>query len=115
MMDNKTFLIGGIVIALIIGVMAVFFASNDPDGLESTALMVSGQKTLTGASPSDGNPEAIGTGTFSYDAPLSDYSLGETMGKNGGVIAIVAGIFLTLLVVIGVSWAIKVNSDKIKT
>ena len=48
MIDNKTFIIGGIIIALIIGVAAVFLASGDPDGLESTALVVQGQKTITG-------------------------------------------------------------------
>ena len=47
-MDNKTFIIVGIAIALLIGVVAVFFASGDPDGLESTALMIQGQKSLTG-------------------------------------------------------------------
>ncbi|MCK7505079.1 MAG: PDGLE domain-containing protein [Desulfobacterales bacterium] len=49
MMDNKTFIIAGIVVALLIGVVAVFMASGDPDGLESTALVVQGQKDLTGA------------------------------------------------------------------
>ena len=44
MMDNKTFMIVGIIIALLIGVVAVFMASGDPDGLESTALIVQGQK-----------------------------------------------------------------------
>ena len=34
-MDNKTFIIAGILISLFIGVMAVFLASGDPDGLES--------------------------------------------------------------------------------
>ena len=48
MMDNKTFIIAGIIIALLIGVVAVFMASGDPDGLESTALVVQGQKELTG-------------------------------------------------------------------
>jgi cobalt/nickel transport protein len=41
------------IIALLIGVVAVFLASGDPDGLESTALMVQGQKTLTGGTPAD--------------------------------------------------------------
>ncbi len=51
MMDNKTFIIAGIVVALLIGVVAVFMASADPDGLESTALVVQGQKELTGNTP----------------------------------------------------------------
>jgi len=34
-MDTKTFLIAGIMVALLIGVVAVFFASGDPDGLRA--------------------------------------------------------------------------------
>jgi len=115
MMDNKTFLIAGIIIALVIGVLAVFFASGDPDGLESTALMISGQKDLTGAAPEDGDPEAIGTGTFSYSAPMPDYSLGEAMGLSGNIIAILTGIFLTLIVVIGSTWLVRKSGDKTRT
>lgn len=115
MMDNKTFLIIGIIIALVIGVLAVFFASGDPDGLESTALMVSGQKSLTGIAPEEGNPESVGTGSFSYSAPLPDYSLGEAMGSLGGVIAMIVGIFLTLCVVIGATCLVQMRSPKLKT
>jgi len=53
MMDNRTFIIAGIIIALAIGGAAVFLASGDPDGLESTALVVQGQKELTGVTPED--------------------------------------------------------------
>ena len=42
MIDNKTFIIAGLLISLLIGTIAVFLASSDPDGLESTALVVSG-------------------------------------------------------------------------
>nr|WP_319538198.1 PDGLE domain-containing protein [uncultured Methanospirillum sp.] len=115
MMDNKTFLIAGIIIALVIGVLAVFFASGDPDGLESTALMISGQKDLTGEAPEDGDPEAVGTGTFSYSAPMPDYSLGEAMGPSGNIIAILTGIFLTLIVVIGTTWLVRKSGDKTRT
>ena len=61
MMDNKKFMAAGIIIAIIIGVVAVFLASGDPDGLESTALVVQDEKTLMGASPEDGDAEAIGS------------------------------------------------------
>ncbi len=115
MMDNKTFLAVGIGIALVIGVLAVFFASGDPDGLESTALMISGQKDLTGAAPEDGDPEAVGTGTFSYSAPMPDYSLGEAMGPSGGVIATLVGIILTLIVVIGATWLVRKSDNKTRT
>jgi len=40
MIDNKILIAGGLVIAILIGVAAVFQASGDPDGLESTALVI---------------------------------------------------------------------------
>lgn len=115
MMDNKTFLIVGIIIAVVIGVLAVFFASGDPDGLESTALVVSGQKDLTGPSPVEGDPEVVGTGMFSYESPLPDYSMGEEMGSTGSMISIVAGIILTLIVVIGATWFVRQTGAKTKS
>jgi cobalt/nickel transport protein len=115
MMNNQTFIVSGIVFALIIGVLGVFLASGDPDGLESTALVVSGQKDLAGPSPDEGDPEAVGAGTFSYESPMPDYSLGHDMGSSGGVIAMIAGIIITILVVIGSTYAIRMSSPKTKT
>ena len=102
-MDNRTFMIIGIVVALLIGVVAVFMASGDPDGLESTALMIQGQKTLTGPTPPDAEIEENLEGKFSFDAPMPDYSLGEQFGPFGGVIAIVVGTLLAFVVVLGLS------------
>jgi cobalt/nickel transport protein len=102
-MDNRTFLIIGIAIALLIGVIAVFMASSDPDGLESTALMVQGQKTLTGATPPDAEIHENADGRFSYSAPLPDYSLGGRFGPVGGVVAIVFGILLAFGLIFGIS------------
>lgn len=107
MMDNKTFIIVGIVVALLIGVVAVFMASGDPDGLESTALVVQGQKELTGATPEDAEIEEDLTGKFSYTSPMPDYSLGEEMGSAGGLIAIVFGTVLAFVVVLGIAYGIK--------
>jgi len=107
MMDNKTFIIAGIIVALLIGVIAVFMASGDPDGLESTALVVQGQKQLTGATPPDAEIKEDMTGKFSYTAPMPDYSLGESMGTMGGSIAIIGGTILAFLVVLGLACAIK--------
>jgi cobalt/nickel transport protein len=107
MIDNKTFIIGGIIVALLIGVTAVFMASSDPDGLESTALVVQGQKDLTGATPPDAEIQEDLNGKFSYTSPMPDYSLGESMGPLGGLIAIVAGTILAFLVVLGLIYGIK--------
>lgn len=102
-MDNKTFIIAGIAIALFIGVVAVFFASGDPDGLESTALFVQGQKSLTGDTPPEAEIIENGEGKFAYESPMPDYSLGEKLGPLGGVIAIVAGTLLAFGMVLGIS------------
>jgi len=114
MIDNKTFIIGGIVIALLIGVTAVFMASSDPDGLESTALIVQGQKELTGPTPPDAEVEEDPDGKFSYTSPMPDYSLGESMGSLGGIIAIAGGTILAFLVVIGLIYGIKKAGKPVK-
>jgi len=105
--DNRTFLAAGVIIALLIGVMAVFFASGDPDGLESTALVVQGEKTITGAAPEHAEIQKETVGRFSYSAPMEDYSFSETMGPLGGIIAIGLGTILAFLAVLGIIYAIK--------
>jgi cobalt/nickel transport protein len=102
-MDNKTFLVIGIAVALLIGVVAVFMASSDPDGLESTALMVQGQKTLTGPTSPDAAIHENADGRFSYSAPMPDYSLSEKLGPLGGIIAIIAGTLLAFGLIFGIS------------
>ena len=114
MMDTKTFIIAGIVIALLIGVVAVFMASGDPDGLESTALIVQGQKTLTGSTPADAEIKEDMAGKFAYTSPMPDYSLGESMGSMGGLVAIVVGTILAFLVVLGIAYGIKVAGKPAK-
>jgi hypothetical protein len=114
MIDNKTFLIGGIIVALLIGVVAVFLASGDPDGLESTALIVQGEKTLTGDTPADAEIQEDLTGKFSYEAPMPDYALGDEMGSTGGIVAIVVGTLLAFGVVLGIAYAIKLAGKPVK-
>jgi len=101
-MDNKTFIIAGIIIALLIGVLAVFLASGDPDGLESTALVVQGQKELNGGKPENAEIQEDLNGKFSYISPMTDYTLGEQFGPTGGIIAIVFGTLLAFVLVFGV-------------
>jgi len=110
MIDNKTLMVGGLIIAIIIGVLAVFLASGDPDGLESTALIIQGQKTLTGGTPQDAEIHEDLTGKFSYEAFMPDYSLGD-MGSAGGIIAIVIGTILSFLAVLGLMYAVKTGSQ----
>lgn len=114
MIDNKTFIIAGIVVALLIGVVAVFMASGDPDGLVSTALIVQGQKTLTGPTPPDAEIKEDLNGKFSYFSPMPDYSLGESMGSAGGLVAIVVGTILAFLVVLGLAYWIKMAGKPTK-
>ena len=100
--DNRSFLIAGVIIALTIGILSVFFSSGDPDGLESTALMIQGEKSLTGPAPAGGDPEAIGTGVSVYSSPFPDYAMGKELGPLGGAVATVLGILVMLAVVLGV-------------
>ena len=109
MIETKQFVAIGMVLALLIGVTAVFLASGDPDGLESSALVVHDAKSLTGPSPEDGDAEAIGAGTFEYEAPMPDYSMGESGGKVGEIVAVVLGTVLALLIVFGVGRAVAAS------
>ncbi|MDO8873815.1 MAG: PDGLE domain-containing protein, partial [Methanoregula sp.] len=87
---------------------------GDPDGLESTALVVQGQKQLTGATPEDAEIHEETAGRFAYDSPMPDYSLGESMGPLGGLVAIVFGTILAFLVVLGLAYGIKLAGKPAK-
>jgi cobalt/nickel transport protein len=113
-MDNKTFIIAGIIVALLIGAVAVFLASGDPDGLESTALVVQGQKTITGDTPADAEIHEETAGRFSYSSPMPDYSLGESLGPAGGLVAIIVGTLLAFLVVLGLAYGLKITGKPTK-
>lgn len=110
MISNKNFIIAGLIIAILIGFIAVFMASSDPDGLESTALVVQGEKTLTGETPPEAEVQETLEDTFSYESLMPDYSLGEDWGPAGGIIAIIVGTILAFLVVIGLAYAVKMGS-----
>ena len=99
MVSTETFIIAGLIIAFVIGSCAVFFASGNPDGLESASLFVQDTKELFGESPDEGDPEAIGTGTFEFEAPIPDYSLERGAGID--VIVAICGILLTFVVGFG--------------
>jgi len=111
---NMKFLVVGIMIALAISIIAVFLASSDPDGLDSTALIASGQKTLT--APATGDEMTVeAPGHFSYSSPMQDYTLGENWGPLGGIIAMVIGTILTFVIGIGLAFLLKKQkSDRSK-
>ena len=102
MMDMKKFVIAGIAIAVIIGIVAIFLASGDPDGLESSALVLQGDKTLTGETPPDAELVEDLHGGLSYESPMPDYELPDT-GIPGQVIAMLAGIAISFIIVLGVA------------
>jgi hypothetical protein len=57
-------------------------ASIDPDGMDSTALIIKGKKIAHRAYPAGcGNSGEYG-GKFAYSAPMPYYSLGEGMGSS---------------------------------
>jgi cobalt/nickel transport protein len=107
--DNITFIGAGVALAIIIAICAVFLAASDPDGLESTALYVQGEKSLTGLSPEEGDPEAVGTGVHVYNSPFPDYGMGDDLGQVGGIIAMILGILVTLGVALGIIKIINMN------
>ena len=54
------------------------------------------------------------TGKFAYSSPMPDYSLGESMGSMGGLVAIVVGTILAFLVVLGLAYGIKMAGKPVK-
>lgn len=102
MMETKNFVMVGIAIAVIIGIVAIFLASADPDGLESTAFVVQGEKTLTGDTPPDAELVEDVHGGFSYESPMPDYELPDT-GIPGQIIAMLVGIAISFIIVLGVA------------
>jgi len=90
---NKKLLLGGLVIALIIAVLAPFIASSNPDGLDSTM-----EKVME-------NPET----EPAFESPLPDYTI-PFLGEDnplGGVIALVIGTLLALGIAYGLGKIVK--------
>ncbi len=104
---NHRLIAVGVALALVVGVAAVFLASSDPDGLDSTALIAQGQKELTAPANSDAEiDEAALPGSFEYSAPFPDYTL-EGAGKLTDVALMAGGILVALAVVLGLGFGIK--------
>ena len=103
MVAARTLLATGLAVAIIIGIGAIFLASGGPDGLESAALVVQGEKSLTGPAPPDAEVKAPGQNGISYIPPFPDYTLGGGSGHAGSIIAIVLGIVLTFGAIFGIT------------
>ena len=89
-------------------------ASADPDGLESTALVVQGQKILPVQHLRMLRYRRISMGNSHTTSPMPDYSLGEQFGPLGGIVAIVAGTILAFLIVLGLIYGIKIAGKATK-
>lgn len=91
----KKFLIVGLIAAVVIGGCAVFFASSNPDGLDSTFLISEGQKEIFAPATGD---EVAGeeNDPVQWNAPMPDYALDEEGTPAGGIIALVIGIVVAL-------------------
>ncbi len=104
----KKFLVFGLVIALIIGGCAVFFASSDPDGLDSTLLVSGGVKEIF--APATGEEIAEAEDPIGWSAPMPDYALGDSIA--GGIIALIIGIFAALVIILLAAKIIYSSSRK---
>jgi cobalt/nickel transport protein len=79
---NRNLLIGGIIVAIILGVLSPFISSTNPDGLQATAEHL--------------NPNAIQNPGY-WHAPFENYKvpfLGN--GPLAGIAALVIGIIIAL-------------------
>ncbi|MDO8870985.1 MAG: PDGLE domain-containing protein [Methanobacteriaceae archaeon] len=85
---DKKFIIGGLVVAIIIAILAPFLASSNPDGLESAAEKIVLVKET----------EPM------FEAPMPDYAV-PALGESplGGVISIVLGTIIAFLAMVGLA------------
>jgi len=100
-MDNKI-LITGLVVAIIIGLLAPFLASSNPDGLESAAEKIVNEHVL------HKNLQEVGLeeeGTIA-PSPMPDYAI-EGMGKIGEIVAMIVGIVIITVLSLGVGAIFK--------
>jgi len=97
---DKSFIIGGLIIALIIAILAPFLASSNPDGLESAAEKLAPNP----------EPEPL------FESPLPDYSI-PALGESplGGVVSIILGTLIAFLAMVGLAtvarWFKKENGS----
>jgi cobalt/nickel transport protein len=88
--EDRNLIIAAVILCLVIGILAPFIASSNPDGLEKSAEQLMG------------NPDT----DPAVNAPMSDYSI-PGLGKIGEIGAMFAGIFVTLIVAYLVAMLIR--------
>jgi cobalt/nickel transport protein len=79
--EDRNLVIAAVILCLVIGILAPFIASSNPDGLEKSAEQLMG------------NPDT----EPAINAPMSDYTI-PGLGKIGEVAAMFVGILVTLIV-----------------
>ena len=95
-MSRNKFIIGGLGLIVLLGIMAPFLASSEPDGLEATLEQA-------------GTLESEDTNT--YESPMPDYSL-PFLG-NSPISLIVASV-IGILVVFGLTYGVLLILKKRK-
>ncbi len=93
-MRTRTFLLGGLLVALLLGGVASYYASAHPDGLEHVAEQVGFADSADDHAVADG--------------PLADYSVrGVDDQRVAGGLAGVIGIGVTLLLAGGLALVVR--------
>lgn len=93
-MRTRTFLLGGLLVALLLGGVASYYASSHPDGLEHVAEQVGFADSADDHAVADG--------------PLADYSVrGVDDQRVAGGLAGVIGIGVTLLLAGGLALVVR--------
>jgi cobalt/nickel transport protein len=116
MLKKNTFILLGVVVALIIAILAPYIASNNPDGLESTFSKITRSQDSQGSGDNepaaeDINNNANDTGNdFIFSSPFPDYSIGN-LSRFGETIAMIIGTILILLLAFGLGTLLKRRKD----
>lgn len=93
-MKTRTFLLSGLLVALVLGGVVSFYASSHPDGLEYVAEEVGFLDAADDHAAADG--------------PMADYSVkGVDDQRVAGGLAGVIGIGITLLLAGGIAFAVR--------
>lgn len=93
-MRTRTFFVVGLVVALLVGGVASFYASSQPDGLEYVAEKVGFLDSADDHAAADG--------------PMADYAVkGVADPRLSGGLAGVIGILVTLAIAGGIAFAVR--------